>query len=239
MNQPIRFSPSKERLRANYFGVVERVRTAASKSSRNLSEIKVIGVTKYVDVNIARWLVEMGCDSLGESKPQSLWDKQLALSDLPIDWHLIGHLQRNKVKKTIPLVSAVHSLDSQRLLAQVLKDTSDREIPLKLLLEINVSNDREKTGMVLSEAESLLSAWQENSKLFPMVSIVGLMGMGSVEGGVDKARKDFERLRNLRDDWEMRFGMQLRELSMGMSDDFQAAIEEGATMVRIGSVLFQ
>ncbi len=239
MNLPIRFSPSKERLLANYQEGVDRIGAAAQRSSRNPSEIKMIGVTKYVDNTTARWLVEMGCHRLGESKPQSLWDKCAALADLSVDWHLIGHLQRNKAKRTIPLISTIHSLDSERLLDQIQKDTLDRQQPLQLLLEINVSKDSEKTGMLPAEAESLLAQLQTASDAFPWVSIVGLMGMGSVDGGQDQARKDFERLRHFRDRWQIQFGLELRELSMGMSDDFEIAIEQGATMVRIGSILFQ
>ncbi len=240
MNQRDRLPPTLERLRANYLSVQDRIQSAAARSSRLVSTIQLVGVTKYVGADIARMLVEVGCNQLAESKPQVLWEKASALSDLAIDWHLIGHLQRNKAKRTLPLVSTMHSLDSARVMEQIQKDTLGRDVPLKLLLEINISGDPDKTGMLISEAESLLTNWKGATAVpFAAVEIVGLMGMSSVVGGVDRARKDFESLRNLRDLWQKRYDMSLKELSMGMSDDFEVAIEEGSTMVRIGSVLFQ
>ena len=238
MNQPSRFFPTRERLNSNYLSVIDRIQSAASRSLRHPNSIQVVGVTKYVDADIARWLVEIGCHQLAESKPQALWDKASALTDLKVDWHLIGHLQRNKAKRTLPLISTMHSLDSARVFEQIKKDSTDRSWPLKLLLEVNVSGDPEKTGMPASEAQSLLQTWIETSEQFPALSIVGLMGMSSLEGGVDRARRDFESIRNLRDRWESEYKIQLPELSMGMSDDFEQAIAEGATIVRIGSTLF-
>ncbi len=238
MNQSNRFNPSRDQVQANYLQVSDRIQAAASRSGRLKDEIQTIAVTKYVDTTISRWLVELGCSTFAESRPQVLWEKAAALSDLQVDWHLIGHLQRNKAKRTLPLVSTMHSLDSMRIFEQIQLDTVVRPQPLRLLLEMNVSGDREKTGMLVSEGEKLLDFWQSKSHEFPNLSIVGLMGMGSLQGGGEQARRDFSELRNLREVWEKRYGMQLRELSMGMSQDFETAIEEGATMVRIGSILF-
>ena len=132
----------------------------------------------------------------------------------------------------------MHSLDSERLLQQVEQDVGPRENPLDLLLEVNISGDPDKTGLSVVEGEQLLEKWLVRREKFPTLKIVGLMGMGSLIGGQDQARTDFEVLRNLRDRWAVRFGLPLNELSMGMSDDFEIAIEQGATMVRIGSILF-
>ncbi len=238
MNQLSRFRPTKDRVLANYLEVVERIQAAASRSSRFSTEIQLIGVTKYVDATIARWLVEFGCSNLAESRPQILWEKAALLLDLQVNWHLVGHLQRNKAKRTLPLVATMHSLDSIRIFDQIQLEIVQRQVPLQLLLEMNVSGDPEKTGMLVSEGEKLLEAWASKLHEFPNLSIVGLMGMGSLQGGTDQARRDFASLRNMRDLWQNRYGIQLSELSMGMSEDFEAAVEEGATMVRIGSVLF-
>lgn len=238
MNQLSRFRPTKDRVLANYLEVVERIQVAASRSSRFSTEIRLIGVTKYVNATIARWLVEFGCSNLAESRPQILWEKAALLSDLQVNWHLIGHLQRNKAKRTLPLLATMHSLDSIRILDQIQKETVQRQVPLQLLLEMNVSGDPKKTGMLVSEGEQLLEEWASKLHEIPNCSIVGLMGMGSLQGGLDQARRDFASLRNLRDLWANRYGMQLSELSMGMSEDFEEAIEEGSTMIRIGSVLF-
>jgi pyridoxal phosphate enzyme (YggS family) len=233
-----KFQPTREQLHSNYLQVMDRIDQAAVRSGRLGTNVKMIGVTKYVDASITRWLVELGCQALGESRPQVLWEKAEELSDLPIEWHLIGHLQRNKAKRTLPYVTAMHSLDSTRIFEQIQLDCLSRNKPLQLLLEINVSGDPAKTGMMASDAETMLNAWQLEQKPNSNLEIVGLMGLGSLQGGEEQARRDFTSLRNLRDRWATRFGLPLKELSMGMSDDFEAAIEEGATMVRIGSILF-
>lgn len=225
-------------VRANYLAVLEKASEAAVRAGRTPGDIRVIGVTKYVDSEATRALVAAGCTELGESRPQVLWEKAAALQDLPIHWHLIGHLQRNKAKRTLPLVSTMHSLDSLRLLQQIEQDIGERDRPLQLLLEINVSGDADKTGLPKPEAEALLDYWCQKSEGSTNLQISGLMGMGSLEGGRERARQDFIALRLLRDEWVTRFGMPLADLSMGMSDDFEIAIEEGATMVRVGSILF-
>ena len=238
MNQPIGFNSTRDSVFRNYSAVLDRIKSAAAGSSRSLDEIRLIGVTKYVDARMAKWLVEFGCSNLAESRPQSLWEKADSLADLQVEWHLIGHLQRNKVKRTLPLVSTIHSLDSLRIFAQIQQETVHRQTPLHLLLEMNVSGDPEKTGMQVSEGEELLESWMSKMHEVRNLSIVGLMGMGSLQGGMNQARRDFASLRELRDLWANRYGLPLKELSMGMSEDFEVAIEEGATMVRIGSILF-
>jgi len=176
---------------------------------------------------------------MGESRPQMLWDKSAAMADREVRWHMIGHVQRNKVKRTLPLLQTMHSLDSQRLLDQIVTDVGDRPEPLQLLLEVNISGEPDKTGILVADAELLLERWTKRSEPNNNLEIAGLMGMGSLSGGADQARCEFESLRLLRERWSIRFGMPLQELSMGMSNDFEIAIEQGATMVRIGSVLFQ
>jgi len=238
MNPANSLQTSASNVRANYLSVLDRMNAAARRAGRKPEEIRLIGVTKYVDSSVTRYLVEAGCRDLGESRPQVIWDKSADLSDLEINWHLIGHLQRNKAKRTLPLLTTMHSLDSERLLQQVEQDVGPRENPLDLLLEVNISGDPDKTGLSIVEGEQLLEKWLMRREKFPSLKIVGLMGMGSLHGGQDQARTDFEVLRNLRDRWAVRFGLPLNELSMGMSDDFEIAIEQGATMVRIGSILF-
>jgi PLP dependent protein len=238
MNPANSLQTSASNVRANYLSVLDRMDAAARRAGRKPEEIRLIGVTKYVDSSVTRYLVEAGCRDLGESRPQVIWDKSAVLADLEINWHLIGHLQRNKAKRTLPLLTAMHSLDSERLLQQVEQDVGPRENPLDLLLEVNISGDPEKTGLSVVEGEQLLEKWLMRREKFPSLKIVGLMGMGSLHGGQDQARTDFEALRNLRDRWAVRFGLPLNELSMGMSDDFEIAIEQGSTMVRIGSILF-
>jgi PLP dependent protein len=234
MKKPI----SQARILENYRALQDRVERAKLRAGRIGDKVQIIGVTKYIDAASARFLAEAGCLDLGESRPQAIWEKAMAMSDLNVRWHMIGHLQRNKSTKTMPYLSMLHSIDSARLLQQVQADVASRPNALESLLEINVSGDDSKTGLIESEAEGLLDSWVVQSESNPNLKIVGLMGMGSLEGGSDKARSDFERLRQLRDQWVSRFGLPLVELSMGMSGDFEIAIEQGATMVRIGSILF-
>ena len=182
-------------------------------------------------------LAEAGCLDLGESRPQELWQKAAEVSDLPIRWHLIGHLQRNKVERSLPLASLIHSVDSLRLLAAIeaAADSLDRIVPV--LLEVNVSGDQTKYGLPPSEMPARIV----EAAAFRHVQIRGLMGMAALEGGPERARRDFRALRELRDQLRKSTApnVSLDELSMGMSDDFEVAIEEGATLVRIGSALFE
>jgi pyridoxal phosphate enzyme (YggS family) len=222
--------------------VNERIARAAEVAGRRAEDVTLVGVTKYVGSQDALALVEAGCANLGESRPQELWNKagelDSASGDLAsgIHWHLIGHLQRNKLRRTLPLVSLIHSVDSERLLAaidaewQSLATAQNQQLPpIRVLLEVNTSGEAAKHGLAPTELESLLVAAQE----FPRVEICGLMTMAALEGGLDTAARNFAALRALAD----RF--QLRERSMGMSGDFEVAIREGATMVRVGSALWE
>jgi pyridoxal phosphate enzyme (YggS family) len=225
------------RIADNLIEIRRRIAAAADRSGRPAEAIKLVAVTKSVGIAAIRESVAAGCRDLGESRPQELWAKAAELADASIDWHLIGHLQRNKIERTLPLVSLIHSADSLRLIASINHGAAalDRAIPL--LLEVNISGDRTKHGFAPDEMESRLADIAE----FNRVQVRGLMAMAGREGDLDSARRDFARLRELRDHLrrELPAGMSLDELSMGMSGDFEAAIEEGATIVRIGSALFE
>jgi pyridoxal phosphate enzyme (YggS family) len=226
-----------DEIRQNYRELKDRIETALQESGRGPGECRLIAVTKYVDVASVAVLAEAGCRDFGESRPQEIWKKSPAF-ETHIRWHLIGHLQRNKVRRTLPMVHCVHSVDSLRLLELIGSDSASLAQPLSWLLEINISGDNDKTGISETEGEMLLARWQTMAESYPQLSLAGLMGMARLEGGTEHARRDFEALRNLRDRWVGRFGISLPELSMGMSHDFVQAIQEGATMVRIGSSLF-
>lgn len=218
----------------NVSEIRERIAGAALRSGRTPSEVTLVAVTKYVASEMARLLIGAGCCDLGESRPQQLWDKADALGDLSIRWHMIGHLQRNKVRRTLPLVSLVHSVDSARLLAAI-DDEAAAVVPV--LLEVNVSGEEAKHGFLPHEVEPLLPQLPQ----YRNVAVRGLMCMAGLEGGLDDARREFALLRELRDRLRVNCppGTTLDELSMGMSGDFEAAVEEGATLVRIGSALFE
>lgn len=230
MEQPATIAANLQRVR-------DQIADAAQRAGRQPDEIKLVGVTKYVDAAAARALFEAGCHDLGESRPQSLWEKAEALASLPIRWHLIGHLQRNKVKRTLPHVALMHSGDSLRLLEAVNAEAAMLGRNIDVLLEVNVSGDAAKHGFTASEVQTSIPQIAALANL----KVRGLMTMAALEGGPERARQDFAALRELRDRLisECPPSIELRELSMGMSGDFAEAIHEGATLVRIGSALWE
>jgi pyridoxal phosphate enzyme (YggS family) len=228
--------------------VRQRIARAAESVGRAADDVTLVGVTKYVGASEAAELLAAGCTDLGEARPQELWAKAAALGSAGElasgsglarpRWHLIGHLQRNKVRRTLPLVTLIHSVDSERLLAAV--DEARASIftssPARVLLEVNTSGDAAKQGLAPPEVEPLLAI----APRFPHVAICGLMTMAALEGGLAVAERNFADLRELRDRLRPVAPdcVHLDELSMGMSADFEAAIRQGATIVRIGSILW-
>jgi PLP dependent protein len=225
------------RIGENLAQVRQRISEAAARAGRREEEIKLVAVTKYVGQAEIRALVRLGCSDFGESRPQQLWQRNEELADMSIHWHIIGHLQRNKVRRTLPLASMIHSCDSRRILKTLDETSAEIECRVPILLEVNTSGDRTKGGFQIPEVESLLPDLAK----FRHLDIRGLMCMASLEGGNETARRDFAALRTLRDRLRENCppGIVLDELSMGMSGDYETAIEEGATIVRIGSALFE
>jgi pyridoxal phosphate enzyme (YggS family) len=225
------------RIGGNLTQVRQRIAAAAERSGRTAAAVTLVAVTKYVPAEIALELVRAGCTRLGESRPQELWSKAAHLADPAIRWHLIGHLQRNKIRRTLPLVSLIHSVDSWRLLVAVDEIAGELDLSVDVLLEANIAHDTTKTGLPPDELEPLLQKAVE----LRHVTIRGLMGMASQAGGPVVARRDFARLRAWRDRLAKNCppNVSLADLSMGMSGDFEVAIEEGATIVRVGSALFE
>jgi pyridoxal phosphate enzyme (YggS family) len=228
----------------NLARVRERIASAAEAAGRRADEITLVGVTKYVGPREAAELAAAGCFDLGESRPQELWSKVEAVerdeTSPAIRWHLVGHLQRNKIRRTLPLVTLIHSVDSERLLAsidQARRDAGDNSPPVNVLLEVNTSGEAAKHGLAPQDVEPLLAS----ARNYPHVSIRGLMTMAALEGGPAVAAQNFTALRELRDRLRSNAPacVDLDSLSMGMSGDFEIAIREGATIVRIGSALWE
>jgi PLP dependent protein len=227
------------RCRENLAAVRAGVADACRRAGRDVGGVTLIGVTKYVDAEVARLLVEAGCHDLAESRPQHLWEKARLLADaVPSPrWHLVGHLQRNKIRCTLPVAPLIHTLDSLRLLSALEAEAAAIGLTCDVLVEVALSDDPGRSGVRPADAAALAIA----AAAAPHVRLRGLMGMaGHPDGAKADARRDFARLRELREQisGDVPPGM-MRELSMGMSGDFAEAILEGATMVRIGSALVE
>jgi PLP dependent protein len=226
----------------NLSEVRQRIAEAARRSGRRSEQITLVAVTKYSGLEEVHALIELGCTELGESRPQQLWQRaeRLQRENVPVRWHLIGHLQRNKVARTLPLVTMIHSADSTRLIAAMEEAAAERvdqpTARVPILLEVNVSHEVAKHGFAPGDVEHCL----EQLAGYRHVEVRGLMCMAGLEGGPEDARREFAQLRQLRDRLALVCPPQisLEELSMGMSGDYEVAIEEGATLVRVGSALF-
>lgn len=234
---------ARARIADNWNAVRAAVSESAVSAGRPADCVRVVGVTKYVDAEITRWLVEAGCVDLGENRPQLLESKSQALDGLPIQWHQIGNLQRNKVRRLLPSQPLVHAISGRKLLDEIHAEAIKQERTIDGLIEINVSDEDAKTGLPPQELESLLthalSLESPGSDSGSGLRIIGLMAMAGWGTDQDSAAKQFAMLRGLRDQMQTLTGAVLSELSMGMSGDYPAAIAEGATMVRIGTRLFE
>lgn len=224
-------------IRENWLRVSEQVAESCFKAGRDSGDVRIVGVSKYVDAPLTAQLVQAGCTILGENRPQQIWQKadELGSSCAP-EWHMIGHFQRNKIRRTLPHIGYLHSLDSLRL-AQALNEELQRiDSTLDVLLEVNVTQDESKTGLPPSAIATLLDRAED----LPAIRWQGVMAMSTHHATEDETRDEFARVRELRDQLNERYPqLTLNQLSMGMSGDFREAILEGATLVRIGSSLWQ
>jgi len=230
------FEPNR-RLAENIARVRAEIAEAAVKSGRRTDAVRLVAATKYVDAAVTRQVAAAGVLDLGESRPQEIWSKAPELSDTGARWHLIGHLQRNKVRRTLPLIVLIHSVDSLRLLEELQAEAARTSHLTQVLLEVNISGDETKTGFAPGEMEAALQTAAGMKNLV----VTGLMSMAGLDTDATTSQKQFAAVRELRDRLQQNAppNINLSELSMGMSNDFREAIAEGATMVRIGSSLFE
>jgi hypothetical protein len=242
-------SPLAEKLQI----VRERLAAAAAKAKRDPSEITLIAVTKTAAPEQVREILQLGVPDLGESRVQVLAQRTGQVNEFvqrrvahgeggvggvpdKIRWHMIGHVQRNKVKIVLPLVSLIHSVDSLRLAEELDIQAARLGRKVQLLLQVNASEEASKFGVAVGAAVHLA----EQIDTMPNLQLTGLMTMGPLDQPENKHRQAFSRTRELFEEmkWHKIGGGALKHLSMGMSDDFEMAIEEGSTMVRIGTLLF-
>ncbi len=209
----------------------ERVTVATRKAGRPEGSVRLLAVSKTKSVDEVRAAYQAGQRAFGENYVQELCAKAEALRDLPdIEWHVIGPLQRNKVKQVSNFVSLVHTVDRSSLAEELQKRASANGRVVRVLLEVNVSGESSKAGCRVEDAPALATL----VRALPNVSLVGLMTVPPDTDDREQARPIFRKLRELRD----RLGTEAFELSMGMSHDFEIAIEEGATIVRVGTAIF-
>ena len=211
----------------------ERITAKCVEFKRDLKEVKLIAVSKFFGVDAINEANRLGITDFGENKAQELRDKYGILGD-KVTWHFIGTLQRNKVKYAVKAASFIHSVDSQILADEINKEAKKIDKVQKILLEVKTSFEETKSG--LSEQEEVIKLVKHCSDL-SNVNLVGLMTMAPFTDDEKIIRKSFVDLRKLKDEINQN-GFDLRELSMGMTNDFEIAIEEGATMLRIGSAIF-
>lgn len=207
--------------------VLERMYKACERAGRKPTEVKLVAVTKNHTVEeITATLINRGHRILGENRIQEWQDKATRLE--AIEWHFIGNLQRNKVKYCLPF-ALIHSVNSFRLIDELERVGENKNHIFKILIEVNVAEEASKQGARLSELDALVDYARSQS----FVELKGLMTMAPYHENPELSRPYFEKLHNIHDK------LMLDELSMGMSGDFEVAIEEGATIIRVGSALFQ
>lgn len=236
-----------ETLRRNLDAVRQRIAAAAARAGRAADDVRLVVVTKYVDVEVIRALLAAGVRDLGENRAQQLaaraaalgaactrLDAAAAAGDRP-RWHMIGHLQRNKVKLVLESARIVHSVDSARLADELERQAVARDAEVDVFMEVNVSGEASKEGAAPADAPPLAARIASTSRL----RLVGLMTMAPLDAPA-AARPVFAALRALRDDLRRRGEAPptCTHLSMGMSNDYEIAVEEGATVVRVGSAVY-
>jgi PLP dependent protein len=230
--------------------VRDRIAAACAAVKREPSEVTLIAVTKTAAPEQIREILQLGISDLGESRVQVLTQRAGQVNEFhqrqrahgnatipeKLRWHMIGHLQRNKVKPVLPLVKMIHSVDSLRLAEEIDAHAAKIEKRIPVLLQVNASEESQKHGVAVGAAVHLA----EQMDSMPNLQVMGLMTMAPLEAPEKKIRHCFARTRELFEEmrWHKIGGSALRHLSMGMSNDFEAAIAEGATLVRIGTLLF-
>ena len=239
-------SVSKKKLAENIASVRQRISEACLRVRRAPEEVRLVAVTKAVDVDVVRELVALGQVDLGENRVRQLaeraaqidaWLAKRATTEETVRWHMVGHLQRNKVKTCLEAAETIHSVDSLRLAEEIGARAERNDRVVECFMEVNCANEPQKGGVAVGAATHLA----EQICTLKGVRLVGLMTMAPLVADSEAARFTFVRLRELFEEMrgEKIGGKAFGHLSMGMSNDFEVAIEEGATVVRIGTALFE
>lgn len=237
-------------IKERYESVLQRIATAAGKSGRDASAIHLVAVTKHASVDEVRQLVDLGHSDFGENRLQHFTQLSAQIEEYvsrrkelgepalenPIRWHFIGHLQRNKCRRVLPLTRIIHTLDSLRLAEEIQEIAQKRKQVIEVLLQINISRERQKTGIAPAAVGYLL----EQLSTMPCIKPRGMMCMAPLSDEPEDSRPVFTRCSELFEESKLdkHSGGAFNILSMGMSNDFEIAIECGANIVRVGTALF-
>jgi pyridoxal phosphate enzyme (YggS family) len=214
--------------------IEQRLARACEKAGRKREEVLLLGASKYANAEKIREAYQCGVRVFGESRAQDFLKKFEELKDLPIDWHFIGNLQTNKVKYIIDKVSLIHSLDRPSLAEEIQKRAERLGKVQDVLIEVNVGREETKGGVYEEDLEKLF----EYCLSLKNLRVLGLMAIPPYKENPEEVRPYFVKLRKLKEKLEELYKLKLPHLSMGMSGDFEVAVEEGATIVRIGSAVF-
>lgn len=221
-------------LKRNWEALLERVEKACLRAGRKRGEVKILGASKGQSPEKIRLLASFGLNLLGENYVQEAESKREALKDLSLEWHFIGRLQTNKVKRAIKLFHLLETVDRISLAEELEKRLAAEGRVLPIFIEVNIGHEPTKGGVL---PENLVGFAEEILKL-PHLEVRGLMCLPPWSEDPEKVRPYFIRMRELFEELKPIFGASFRELSMGTSHDFEVAIEEGATLIRVGTLLF-
>ncbi len=214
--------------------VREKIAAACARTHRDPNEVEIVAVTKTHGPEVVQDAWQARLHIVGENKVQeAAWKKPASVTGP--EWHLIGHLQANKVRHALMLFDYIHSVDSMRLADKINRVADEMGLSPRILLEVNVSGEKSKSGMKPEDVEPTLTHILEEC---PRLTVEGLMTMAPYSENPEDSRPYFRHLRELRDSLEAKLNIGLPRLSMGMSGDYEIAVEEGATWVRLGTVLF-
>jgi len=213
--------------------VWEQIAQAAAKAGRDVKDVELVAISKTHPAQKVREAVEAGQTLFGESRVQEARAKIPELSS-NLRWHFVGHLQKNKVRQALPLFEMIHSIDSLTLAQDVNRIAEEEGLYPRVLLEVNVAGEGSKFGFAPDDLREQMEALLP----LPRLSIEGLMCIPPLAVESEDSRKSFVQVRELRDSLEKEFSMKLPQLSMGMTQDFPIGIEEGATLVRVGTAIF-
>jgi len=217
--------------------IKERIRQAAVAAGRDPGEVRLIAVSKYMPVEYVRQALQAGQHIFGENTLQDATRKLAAISDPRLEWHFIGHLQSNKARFIPGNFHWLHTLDSHKLARKLSDAWNEGQQPLQVLLQVNIASDPHKFGLTPDSTQRFVEELLQQK--LPGICLRGLMTIGREHAAPGERRQDFIALRRLRDEIAASLPVhRFTELSMGMSDDFEIAVAEGATMIRVGSSIF-